>query len=114
MIFQLWSVNHPFLKSDLDFHHVILRHRWTLGWNLFFKNSFTTNWVTFFENYSHMMLKTETFLFICYKLAKLDQITFYCIKMAGKLLNLNLASLKNKQNSHFITKNSFSNPPNLN
>ena len=30
VIFQLWSVNHPFLKSDLDFHHVILRHR-TIG-----------------------------------------------------------------------------------
>ena len=35
------------------------------------------------------------FFFICYKLAKLDQITFYYTEMAGKLLNLNLASFKN-------------------
>ena len=68
---------------------------WGLGNSLFFKNSFTTNWITFFENYLHMMLKTEIFFFICYKLAKLDQITFHYTEMAGKLLNLNLVSFKN-------------------
>ena len=41
------------------------------------------------------MLITEIFFFICYKLAKLDQITFHYTEMAGKLLNLNLASFKN-------------------
>ena len=65
---------------------------YSLGNSLFFKNSFTTNWITFFENYLHMMLKTEIFFFICYKLAKLDQITFHYTEMAGKVLNFNLAS----------------------
>ena len=42
-----------------------------------------------------MMLETGTFFFICYKLAKLDEITFHYTEMAGKLLNLNLVGFKN-------------------
>ena len=74
-----------------------------LGNSLFLKNSFTTNWITFFENYLHMMLKTEIFFFIRYKLAKLDQNTFHYTEMAGKLRNLNLASFKN-----YLTSVTFS------
>ena len=66
----------------------------SLGKSLFFENSFTTNWITFFENYLHMMLNTGAFFFISYKLAKLDEITFHCTEMAGKSPNLNLIAFK--------------------
>ena len=42
-----------------------------------------------------MMLKPERIFFICYKLTKLEQITFQYTEMAGKLSNLNLVSFKN-------------------
>ena len=82
---------------------VMCMYKCTIGRSLYFQNSFTKNWITFFKNYLHLMLKTETFLFICYKLAKLDQSTFYYTEMAGKLLNLNLASFKN-----YLTSKTFS------
>ena len=58
------------LKLKTGFHS--LTASYVVGSSLFFKNSFTTNWVTFFENYLHMTLKTEILFFIGYKLAKLD------------------------------------------
>ena len=51
-----------------------------------------------------MMLKTERIFFICYKLTKLEQITFQYTEMAGKLVNLNLVCfinyLTNKTHSY--------------
>ena len=42
-----------------------------------------------------MMLKTERIFFVCYKLTKLEQITFQYTEMVGKLSNLNLVNFKN-------------------
>jgi len=67
----------------------------SLGYSLFFLNSHAQNWITLFKKYLHMMLKTERIFFVCYKLTKLEQITFQYTEMAGKLSNLNLVSFKN-------------------
>ena len=71
---------HSFLKQQIESimaeAKFLCKLKCTLGRSLFFKNRFTINWVTFFENYLHMMLKTETIFFLCYKLAKLDKLLF--------------------------------------
>ena len=42
-----------------------------------------------------MMFKSERIFFVCYKLTKLELITFQYTEMAGKLSNLRLVGFEN-------------------
>ena len=65
-----------------------------LGNLLFLRNGFRNLCITFFKKYLYII--QEFFLKIArnYIWAKQNQTTFYLIKMAGKLFNLNLVSIK--------------------